>query len=74
MIKVFTPNDVIRFVYGEFSSQADTKHLELAIIKDDCLADVFYQSHVVKDVLSKVNFEPSSKVVDNILSYSKSLI
>lgn len=74
MIKVFTPNDVIGFVYGEFNSQADTKHLELAIIKDDFLADVFYQSHVVKDVLSKVSFEPSSKVVDNILSYSRSLI
>ena len=74
MIKVFTPNDVIGFVYGEKISPSDSKHLELAIIKDDVLADVFYQSHIVKDILSKVSFEPSSRVIDNILSYSRSYL
>ncbi len=71
MIKVFTPNDVIGFVYGEKYSTADKKHLELAIIKEDYLADVFYEAQMVKDTLDKVRFEPSASIVDNILAYSR---
>lgn len=71
MIKVFTPNDVVGFVYGERFSTADRKNLELSIIKEDELADVFYQSQSVKDVLDTLRLEPSARCVNSVLSYSR---
>lgn len=74
MIKDFTPNDVIGFVYGENYSAADRKNLEFSIIKDNHLADVFYQAQSVKDVLDSIRLQPSQRCVSNILNFSKSLI
>lgn len=74
MIKDFTPNDVIGFVYGEKFAAADRKNLEFSIIKDDYLADVFYQAQSVKDVLDSIQLQPSQRCVSNILNFSRSLI
>jgi hypothetical protein len=71
MITTFTPNDVIRFVYGESLSSDERKEIEQAIIKDDELADTFYQTQNLKSLLDKAILEPSSRAVDNILHFSR---
>jgi hypothetical protein len=72
MTKTFTRNDVIRYVYNELNIE-EKKDIELAMLLDQDLADEFHELSKVKRRLSRIVKEPSKRVIDNILNYSKSL-
>jgi hypothetical protein len=72
MIKISTPNDVIRYVYNEASSQ-EGEELKSLLLWDNDLADLILELSEVKKSVSKINMEPSDRVINNILNYSKSL-
>jgi hypothetical protein len=71
MIITFTPNDVIRYFYNE-TSQTENKELEKALLLDSDLMEVYEQLLNLGGLMNKIHEEPSQKVVDNILNYSKS--
>jgi hypothetical protein len=71
MIKISTPNDVIRYVYNEVSSQ-ESEELKSFLLWDNDLADLIQELSEVKKSISKINMEPSDRVINNILNYSKS--
>jgi hypothetical protein len=71
MIKISTPNDVIRYVYNEVSSQ-ESEELKSLLLWDNDLADLIQDLSEVKKSVSKINMEPSDRVINNILNYSKS--
>jgi hypothetical protein len=71
MIKISTPNDVIRYVYNEVSSQ-ESEELKSFLLWDNDLADLIQELSEVKKSVSKINMEPSDRVINNILNYSKS--
>ena len=71
MIKISTPNDVIRYVYNEVSSQ-ESEELKSFLLWDNDLADLIQDLSEVKKAVSKINMEPSDRVINNILNYSKS--
>jgi hypothetical protein len=72
MTKTFTRNDVIRYVYNELNTK-ENKAIELAMLLDQDLAEEFYELSKVKRTLNRIVKEPSKRVIDNILNYSKSL-
>lgn len=72
MIQTFTLDDVVRYVYQEMSSEEAEKMKE-ALLLDAELMDLFQQLQSIKKTVENtpVLMEPSQKVVDSILDYSK---
>jgi len=72
MIKTFTQNDVIRFVYDEVSTEERSQFNDLLLIDLDF--QHMYVNHTkMKNQIVKSTLEPSENVINRILTYSKSL-
>lgn len=71
MIKTFTQNDVMRYVYHETSSK-ENEELEKALIIDVTLRDFYNDMIDIIEELDKMKVEAPERVVRNILDYSKS--
>ncbi|MGK7391947.1 MAG: hypothetical protein ACNS60_16470 [Candidatus Cyclobacteriaceae bacterium M2_1C_046] len=71
MTKTFTQSDAILYVYGEFSEKEE-KAFEDALLKDDFLRDEVQELLELQCKLDRAAIAPSQKVIDNIISYSKS--
>jgi len=71
MIKTFTQNDLIRFVYQETHAEENIE-IETAAIFDEELADELNALKRTISALDLVERTPSFKSIDKILSYSKS--
>lgn len=71
MIKTFTQNDVMRYVYRETSAK-ENEELENAFIIDATLKDFYNDMIEIIDELEKVKVKAPDRVVKNILEYSKS--
>ncbi len=73
MIQIFTPNDLIRYIYHEMSEEESNK-MAVALLFDDELMDSYHKLRTTKQVVEAENlsFEPPRRAVDNILNYSKS--
>lgn len=71
MTKIFTQNDVIRYVYGEIKSEQEQNEIENALIFDNDLAEFFFEVTSLKENVSGASMEPSNKAIENILNYSK---
>ncbi|MFL5731358.1 MAG: hypothetical protein ACJ75J_17855 [Cytophagaceae bacterium] len=72
MTKTFTRNDVIRYVYNELT-KTEKKEIEQAMLVDPDLAEEFYELSTAKSSLNRIVKQPSDRVIDKILHYSKSL-
>ena len=72
MIKTFTPNDVVRYYYNE-TSEEENKAIAQALIIDADLLEVYMQLKQSADKLDEAQKNPSEKVINNILNYSKSM-
>ena len=72
MIKTFTQNDVIRYVYQE-TSELETKEIRKALLCDAKLEEMYKDILSMKADLDKAKKSPSDKVINSILNYSKSL-
>ncbi|ABG60929.1 hypothetical protein [Cytophaga hutchinsonii] len=72
MIKTFTQNDVIRFVYDEVSTEERSQMEELLLV--DTAFQKLYKSYTkTKGHIKKSTLEPSENIINRILIYSKSL-
>ena len=72
MIKTFTQNDLIRFIYHETNAEEE-KEIEEALLFDNDLFDSYRRLAEVTEELNRIKKIPSEKVVNKILTYSKSL-
>ena len=72
MIKTFTQNDVIRFVYDEVSTEERSQMDELLLI-DPVFQKLHKSYSKTKGLVKKSTLEPSENVINRILLYSKSL-
>lgn len=71
MIKTFTQDDVVRYIYEETSEKENAEMIS-AMLFDDELADTYAS---LKDILLSLDLatkEPSDKSIEAIISYSKS--
>ncbi len=71
MTKIFTHDDVVRYLYNEIPSDQKSE-FENALICDNELLDLFHELRAVKKKLGKVVKNPSNQVIKSILDYSKS--
>ena len=72
MIKTFTQNDLIRFLYHE-TSEEETKEINKALLCDSLLQRQYKELNQSKQALDASKLQPSSEVVLKILSYSRGM-
>jgi hypothetical protein len=71
MIKTFTHDDVIKFVYNELTEEESTE-LNQAILCDSELQDLYKDMIMMKSQLDASMKMPSESVLIRIKNYSKS--
>lgn len=71
MIKLFTQNDLIKFLYHE-TSEEETKEISKALMCDAELQLMYQELKALVGDLDRDHMEPSSSSVLNILAYSRS--
>jgi hypothetical protein len=72
MIKIFTPNDIVRYLYGETSEQ-ESASIESALLRDKNLLKVYQELSFIKRQLGRAISDPDEKIINNVMAYSKSL-
>jgi anti-sigma factor RsiW len=72
MIKTFTQDDLVLYVYDELPYEAKAR-LEQALAHDQELAVQCSELLMAKVDLEKAAYSPSHKVVNHILTYSRNL-
>lgn len=70
MIKTFTENDLVRFLYDELNT-TERAALENALVTDPQLHAELEELKAVQKDLGKVSFSPSKNAIDKILEYSR---
>lgn len=72
MIKTFTQNDLIRFLYHE-TSEEENLEIKRALQYDQDLTLQFEELQTVVNNLDDSMMEPSVDSIEKILSYSRSI-
>lgn len=72
MIKLFTENDLLRYVYGETSSN-ETIQIEEAIVCNPDLEEKYSNIAMDTKLLDSLFLNPSETVLDSIFDYSINL-
>ncbi|MFC5191435.1 hypothetical protein ACFPIK_06620 [Algoriphagus aquatilis] len=65
MIKSFTPNDLVRYIYQEMP-EVEQELLMQALHNDDDLMQEYVEMLSTMEFLEQVNLQPSEKVVNAI--------
>ncbi|MCE7994132.1 MAG: hypothetical protein HEP71_19245 [Roseivirga sp.] len=71
MIKTFTQDDLVRYIYQETTPE-ESIEIETALIFDEQLSETYNKLSATVESLKAVNLRPSDTTVDKILSYSRS--
>lgn len=72
MIKTFTKDDLMRYLYHE-TSEEETKEISNALICDSELLVQYNDLCAAKKALDEARMEPSERVIQNILNYSRGI-
>ena len=71
MIKTFTRNDLIRFLYQE-TSEEETKEISNALLCDNELQAQYNELSSLQKSLDEAKLEPSASTIQNIMNYARS--
>ncbi|WP_026462049.1 hypothetical protein [Adhaeribacter aquaticus] len=72
MIKIFTQNELLQYVYNELDENLKAQ-LEAALLRDHQLAEACAELLIAKATLEAVEKGPGKKTVNAILNYSRNL-
>ena len=72
MIKVFTQNDLVRYLYRE-TSETETREIDKALLSDTELQLQFKELSAQKRQLDGILIDPSDNSVENILKYARTM-
>ncbi len=70
MIKTFTQNDVIRYVYEE-TSATENQVVEDALMTEPDMMSCFLDTLELRALLNKIERQPRPSTVESILNYSR---
>lgn len=70
MTKIFTQNDLIKFLYHE-TSEEESREINRALLCDSELQALFNELKATIAQLDDAQLEPAASTVLNILSYSR---
>jgi len=68
MIRTFTQNDLIRFIYQE-TTEEETNEINRVLSADSELQRQYRELLLVSKDLDKARLEPSSRVTDRIMNH-----
>ncbi|MEM8894202.1 MAG: hypothetical protein AAGC88_06475 [Bacteroidota bacterium] len=71
MTKTFTENDLLRYIYGETTSNENLE-IENSLLCDEQLQEMYNELMSTLGELDKCMKMPSDRAVQNIIDYSKS--
>ncbi len=71
MIKQFTPNDLVRYIYQEMS-EGESELLMQALQQDESLMQEYLEMLSTIEKLDQLTLQPSDKVVQAIYKKAKS--
>jgi ABC-type dipeptide/oligopeptide/nickel transport system permease component len=71
MIKPFTPNDLVRYIYQEMS-EVEQELLVQALHSDDSLMQEYVEMLSTIEQMDQIQLQPSEKVVQAIKSRAQS--
>lgn len=71
MTRLFTSNDLVRFIYGETSKKENEK-IKALLRKDSKFQKLYFQLLKSKEEIDGLIKFPSEKTIQNILDLSKS--
>ena len=71
MIKTFTQNDLMRYLYHE-TTEKEEQEICKALLTDSELRVMYQSMLALKAEMDKAQLEPSPSTVLNILSYARS--
>ena len=71
MIKIFTENDILKYVYKEVTLE-EKQEFEQSLLFDNELMEAYQEMKSVLGDLNQVLLKPSKKLTDSILEFSKS--
>lgn len=72
MTKIFTHDDLIRYVYSETEPE-ENRQIELALSEDMELLEQYHELLWLRKQMDGGMMEPSEKTINNILDYSKAV-
>jgi uncharacterized phage-associated protein len=70
MIKTFTYDDVIRYVYAE-TTQNENESIVQALALDDDLMNFYLDSLEMKEQMNKIMRTPSDRSIQKIIHFSR---
>lgn len=70
MIKTFTPNDVIRYIYKETSTE-ESELIAYSLLTDTELRTFYEEMLGMKQEISKIIQEPTENTIGRILTFSR---
>ena len=70
MIKTFTHDDVIRYVYEETSAEENVV-IEDALMTESNMMTFFLEAVEMRSLLNKIERKPRPSTVESILAYSR---
>jgi hypothetical protein len=71
MIKIFTQDDILRYVYQETTPEESTE-IELALYQDSDLYQYYHQVRSLSSRLDSIECTPAEKTLQHIFRYSRS--
>ena len=71
MIKTFTQDDLVRYIYKE-TTREENIEIEQTMLFDEVLADSYAELSSTVLSLNEIHKEPSQSLIDKILNYSES--
>ena len=73
MIQIFTPNDVLRYVYEE-TTELENEQIEDSLVGDNELLIFYMDTLETRQIMNKIIRVPSDRVIQNILSHSQNYV
>lgn len=70
MIKTFTQNDLIRYLYHE-TTEKEEQEINKALLSDSELREIYTSMSAIKKEMDGAQLKPSPTTVLNILSYAR---
>jgi hypothetical protein len=73
MIKTFTQNDILRFVYEETQEEENVLIANVLLTNNE-LYNFYQEVLAVKKDVDQIYVQPSDTIIGNILAYSRSFV
>jgi hypothetical protein len=69
MIKTFTPDDLLRYLYQDTTAE-ESQEIEIALLTDERLQDKWQLLQKDMQLLDSMLLEPSGAATDNIMQWA----